>query len=298
MIIANLIGGLGNQMFQYACGRALALDLGQVLACSVDQFEGYTLHQGLQLDRVFRLDLAQADARQLRRLLGRWRTRAPVRRVLARLASPWLSGRRFVGEPLGGFAPDLRARCADGAYLHGYWQSELYFESQVAAIRADFAGREPLTGRNASLAQAIETAPCTVSVHVRRGDYVSKAKNTAIYAALSPAYYLAALDRLSALAPAAGLQVFAFSDDPPWVAELLAPHCPNLTLVDHNRGADSHLDMRLMALCRHHVIANSSFSWWGAWLDARPDKRVIAPLHWYADGRDTSSLVPAHWDRL
>ena len=298
MIITNLIGGLGNQMFQYACGRALALDLGQLLACSVDQFEGYTPHQGLQLDRVFRVGLVQADARQLVRLLGHWRARVPVRRVLTKLARPWLSGHRFVSEPPGGFAPDLRTRCADGAYLHGYWQSERYFESQEAAIRDDFTWHEPLAGRNAALAQAIQAAPCAVSVHVRRGDYVSQAKNIAIYAACSPDYYLAALNRLSALALAAGLQVFAFSDDPPWVAEWLAPHCPNLTLVDHNRGSDSHLDMRLMSLCRHHVIANSSFSWWGAWLDARRDKRVIAPLRWYADGRDAGSLVPACWDRL
>ena len=298
MIITNLIGGLGNQMFQYACGRTLALDLGQSLACSVDQFTGYTLHQGLQLNRVFKLDLALADVRQLAPLLGRWRTRAPVRRLLARLASPRLSGRRFVSDPQGGFVPDLQARCSDGAYLHGYWQSERYFESQAAAIRGDFAWREPLVGRNAELAQTIEASPCAVSVHVRRGDYVNQAKNTAIFAACSPDYYLAALDRLSALAPATGLQVFAFSDDPQWVAELLAPHCPKLTLVDHNRGADSHLDMRLMSLCRHHVIANSSFSWWGAWLDARPDKRVIAPRRWYTNGTDCTDLVPPQWERL
>ncbi len=298
MIITNLIGGLGNQMFQYACGRALALDLGQALACSVDQFQGYKLHQGLQLNRVFKLNLTVADVGTLASMLSRWRTDAKVRRLLARLASPRLSGRHFVGESTDGFIPGLEARCADGAYLHGYWQSERYFESQAAAIRNDFAWREPLAGHNAELARAIEAAPCAVSVHLRRGDYVSLAKNTAIYAACSPDYYLAALDRLSTLTSTAGLQVFAFSDDPRMAAELLTPHCPNLTLVDHNRGANSHIDMRLMSLCNHHVIANSSFSWWGAWLDERPNKRVIAPLRWYADGRDTSNLVPVHWNRL
>lgn len=296
MIITNLIGGLGNQMFQYACGRALALHLGQSFKVATDQFDGYALHQGLELERVFAISIDTATRSDLSKVIGRWRTSVVMRRLLAHARWPLVSGRHFVVEPGVGFWDGLQSRCTQDTYLHGYWQSDRYFDDQAAAIRADFAWRHPLQGRNAAVAHAIEAAPSSISVHVRRGDYVSSSKNSAVYATCSPEYYLAALDRLSIQSQQA--HIFAFSDDPQWVAQALAPHCPGLVLVDHNRGTDSHIDMRLMSLCRHHVIANSSFSWWGAWLDARVDKRVVAPARWFANGRDGNEMLPRTWERL
>jgi hypothetical protein len=104
------------------------------------------------------------------------------------------------------------------------------------------------------------------------------------------------MERLRQAVPEA--RFFVFSDEPKWVTEILVLHCPDLVLVEHNRGENSFNDMRLMSLCRHHIIANSSFSWWGAWLNPNPDKIVIAPSQWFVNGTDTRDLVPPGWEWL
>jgi hypothetical protein len=294
VIVGNLIGGLGNQMFQWACTRAVALDTGLPLRVATDQFSGYAL-RALELQRVFALELPVASRDELRGLIGAWRAPLAVRRAIGKLGSETAAGRRFVLERHVQPGPGLAQRAERGAYLHGYWQSERWFAHHAAAVRADFAWRQPLSERSAEVARRIAADGQAISLHVRRGDYVSEAKNRSIYALCEPAYYEAAVARLR---QAGAGRVFAFSDDPAWVAGELAPRLGDVEIVDHNRGADSPQDMRLMAACRHHVIANSSFSWWGAWLDPRPDKRVIAPARWFADGRDESALLPAAWQRL
>ena len=218
-----------------------------------------------------------------------------LRRLAARTRWPLLSGGRFAAEPSVRWWPELATRSRHGAYLHGYWQSERYFAHQASAVRQAYTWRGPLEAMNAHVAQQILKAQDSISVHVRRGDYVKSKKNQEIYAACTVAYYESAIERLRAGSKG---QVFAFSDDPDWVMQTLAPRVGNLTLVDHNRGEHSHFDMRLMSMCRHHVIANSSFSWWAAWLDDRPGAQVIAPSRWYANGTDDSDLLPARWQRL
>ena len=296
MIISNILGGLGNQMFQYATGQATAAATGQTLRFAVDSFASYTLHHGLQLEEAFEIQLQRATPAEIRACIGLWRSPARMRRALTRL--PGLQGANFLAEPSSAFWPALRARCSQGAYLHGYWQSEHYFEDHVDALRQALRWRGVLEGRNAQTARAMAAAPHSVSLHVRRGDYIANANNQAMFAVCPPDYYLAAIERLQQLTGAASMQVFAFSDDPAWVMQALAPRIPQLVLIDHNRGAASWQDMRLMSLCRHHIIANSSFSWWGAWLDGRAGAEVVAPARWYANGFPDADLVPARWHRL
>jgi hypothetical protein len=112
----------------------------------------------------------------------------------------------------------------------------------------------------------------------------------------TPDYYFKAIDFLRQRLPEA--RFFVFSDDPQWVVEVLASRYPSLVLVDHNRAQDSYNDMRLMSLCRHHIIANSTFSWWGAWLNPDPGKIVIAPCNWFANGTDSTDLIPDTYIRL
>lgn len=295
MIIANLIGGLGNQMFQYACARALALELGQPLKVTQDMFGLYTVHNGPELERVFSLRLDVAQPAELRRMTGVLRVAPMVRRALTSQALGVLRGRRFIVEPHYRYWRGLLDRARNGAYLQGYWQSERYFSHQATAIREDFAFRQLPAGQNADLARAIHDCE-SVSVHVRRGDYVGNAKTLANHGTCSPEYYFSAIELLRQRAPT--LRLFAFSDDPQWVADVLKPRYPDLVLVTHNQGESSYNDMRLMSSCRHHIIANSSFSWWGAWLNPGPDKIVIAPRQWFANGTDTQDLLPPGWERV
>ena len=295
MIIGNLVGGLGNQMFQYACARALALDLNVPLKFSTDTFGVHIAHNGFELARVFGLKLDIAAGRDLGRMMGWVRSLPAARRALAKRPFSLLAGRRFIGEPHFQYWPALRECARHGGYLHGYWQSERYFAGHAARIRADFSFRDEPQGENLLMAHAISQSTA-ISVHVRRGDYASNAKTLAVHGTCSPEYYLAAIETLLQRCP--GARLFAFSDDPQWVSQVLQPRYPDLVLVGHNKGENSHNDMRLMSMCRHHVIANSSFSWWGAWLNPQPDKMVIAPARWFANGTDTQDLIPEGWERM
>lgn len=290
LVVARLSGGLGNQMFQYAAGRALALR--QQAAFRVD-VAGCGVHRGYELSKVFRIDPALASAADLRGLLG-WRRRRKVQRVLAHLPAARLRG-AYVPEPHFRHWPGLQ-RLRGSAYLDGYWQSEAYFADAEACIRSDFAFRHALRGANAEVAAMIDAADAPVSIHVRRGDYVADPRAARIHGTGDPAYYGRALALLSARLPSAP-RCFVFSDDPGWARAHLA--LPDSTVhVEHNRGDDSHFDLQLMARCRHHVIANSSFSWWGAWLDPFDAKIVVAPARWFRAGPDTSTLLPPSWIRV
>lgn len=266
MIFVRLFGGLGNQMFQFAAGHALSQRLGVELAMD----DRLAVHRGNgTLTRVFDLDIAKdADfppaqhqrkfAYHLWRFLG--------------------SNPKHYREPSLGFDP-IVPKLPDNTYLHGYWQSEKYFFDFQETLRANFTFPQA-SGRNLEIANHIAETN-SISLHLRRGDYVS---NNA-YTVCAQPYYDAAL---AALLPQIKKdpQIFVFSDDPDWAREnLKLPGTP--VIVDHNGAEHDYEDMRLMSLCKHNIIANSSFSWWGAWLNQNVDRQVIAPKVWF--GKETMS---------
>jgi hypothetical protein len=204
-------------------------------------------------------------------------------------------GSRFILELDCDSWDTLSERARHGGYVQGYWQSERYFAKHATAIRSDFRFKAPLDAENQSLAYEIENC-IAASVHVRRGDYVTNPVASAVLGACSPNYYIQAMESLSARVP--GVQYFVFSDDTPWVREVLLPRCPKMRVVENNRGDHSYNDLRLISLCRHHIIANSSFSWWGAWLREDKEGIVIAPRRWFASGPDDHGVVPADWERI
>ena len=295
MIISNLVGGLGNQMFQYACARSLSLELDLPLKFCTDTFGAYNAHNGFELTRVFKLNLEIANTGDLAALIGWTQSFPSVRRALEKRSFSYLASHRFLSESHLKHGASLRDLVRKGGYLHGYWQSERYFASHAAQIRADFKFPQDLCEVNLHIANIISQRTA-ISVHIRRGDYVSNAKTLAVHGTCSPEYYQVAIDTLLQRCP--GAQLIAFSDDPRWTSEVLLPRYPAMVLVEHNRGVDSYIDMRLMSMCQHHIIANSSFSWWGAWLNPSPSKMVIAPSRWFADGRDSSDLVPEGWEKM
>ena len=182
--------------------------------------------------------------------------------------------------------------------LEGYWQSEQYFIKEAASIRKAFSFPALVaTGENNAVLSAI-SAGCSVSVHVRRADYLHPAI-AAQHGICSEAYYKAAIQYIQSSFPSAVF--YFFSDDAAWVEKVLTDHLPNSVLVKNNTGANSWKDLYLMSKCKHHIIANSSFSWWGAWLNDQPGKIVIAPKTWFADikrNEATADLIPANWMRL
>jgi hypothetical protein len=292
MIISHIIGGLGNQMFQYAAGRALSLDWGEPFKLDISRFEGYGLHQGFELQRVFNCAADIATEAEVRSLLG-WQFPPAIRRVVARPSMSVLRRQNFVVEPHFHYWAGIK-QIPYNSYLAGYWQSESYFQSQAATIRADFAFKLPLTDQNIALTTQIKQVNA-VSLHIRRGDYANNPKTTATHGLCSLDYYRAAMQHIAERVQSP--YFFIFSDDIAWVKKNLAINFPH-QYIDHNQGAESYNDMRLMSLCQHNIIANSSFSWWGAWLNTNAHKIVVAPKQWFANTTNVADLIPSSWERL
>jgi len=291
MIICDIVGGLGNQMFQYACGRAASLRSSQELKLSVDRFGSYTIHQGFELERVFNLAHTKATKADVDKVLS-WRGAPLARRILGKLPPRLTNGSSFIREPHHHFWPgilEIRRNC----YLQGYWQSEKYFSDFATMIRDEFQFAIPQESTDTRIFSEMRQTN-SVAVHVRRGDYTRK-ENVALFAPVTSEYYNCALRVLQA---AEGpLDIFLFSDDGAWAMELLKDWSAQITLVDHNKGSRSAMDMFLMSHCRHNIIANSTFSWWGAWLNSNPDKQVFAPAKWFTtrSGHSSSDLIPESW---
>jgi hypothetical protein len=293
MIITHIIGGLGNQMFQYATGRALSLECNVPLRLDVSRFADFGLHQGFELQRVFDCPVEIVGEAEVRGILG-WQFYPRIRRLLACPSLAVFRCSAFVVEPHFHYWPGIKNIPRD-CYLVGYWQSEKYFQDAISTIRADFTFKSPLTNRNAELAEQIRQVSA-VSLHVRRGDYVKNPETNATHGLCSLDYYLVAIQYIAERVERP--HFFIFSDDMDWVKDNLKIGFP-CQYVDHNQRAESYNDMRLISLCRYHIIANSSFSWWGAWLSLNPNKIVIAPARWFNTSKiKTRDLTPELWIRL
>jgi hypothetical protein len=292
VIIANIIGGLGNQMFQYAAGRAISWKRGTALFLDVSAFEDYGLHQGFELQRIFNCSAEIATESDMRRILS-WQYSPCIRRQLVRPGLSRLRRKGFVVEPHFRYWQGIEDIPQD-CYLMGYWQSEKYFAEAAEQIRAEFTFRLAMTQRNAELSKQISQVSA-VSLHVRRGDYANNPQTLATHGLCSPDYYRASIGYIADHVQQP--HFFIFSDDIAWVRNHLPIDFPH-EYIDHNRGAESYNDMRLMSMCKHHIIANSSFSWWGAWLNPKADKVVIAPKRWFAHSGSTQDLIPESWVRL
>jgi hypothetical protein len=280
MVIVKVYGGLGNQMFQYAAGLALARRLGTRLLTDTRWFDprrrpGATDH----LTRPYHLSLfgIRADG-ELKR----------------RLATALLRPTTFA-ETRPGYDPAIEA-LEGTVLLDGYWQSYRYFDRYEPEVRSAFRFPDVISAEGRKVQRAIEGAGAPVAVHVRRGDYVRNPKVATTMAALTERYYAdaAALLRERFERP----HFFVFSDDIAWCREHLRLG-GETTFVGARPGAGDCEDMALMASCSGHVTANSSFSWWSAWLSEAPGKTVIAPARWFADPLpDPVDLIPDAWIRM
>lgn len=290
MVVTQLLGGLGNQLFQYCMGRALAAKHGTSLKLDISAFDDYPLrpyvlgHFSLEAtvltqDERRRLGIGEAPKGPLARAL---------RRVFGARGIPVVRERSFEYDAEAMNAP---SECS----LQGYWQSPRYFAAIESSIRSELTVRDPLRGENKAAADRI-TGSLAVSLHVRRGDYSSNPVTNRYHGTCGPEYYQAAEKLLRE--KVGGLNLFVFSDEPDWAEANLRFASP-VTVFRHNGPEQDYEDLRLMTLCRHHIIANSTFSWWGAWLCPQPDKIVIAPKNWFRDARHrTDDLIPAGWIRI
>lgn len=296
MIIVRLCGGLGNQMFQYATARRVALVNEAALKLDLSWFGNIPpgdTHRRYEM-HVFNSAQDVASAKEVQALRGVDITRWPklAKRFLD--STGLLVRQSWIKEKDHFFDPEILNLRGD-AYLEGFWQSARYFDDVAETIRRDFTIRTAPDFENRKLAGLIQRSEA-VSVHVRRGDYVAN-PITAEHHGVSPLeYYQAAMAEISS--SVSNPHAFLFSDDPGWVKNNLTFEMP-MTCIDHNGPDRGYEDLRLMSLCKHHIIANSSFSWWGAWLNKNAAKIVIAPRQWFNNPDFClDDLLPPAWLRI
>lgn len=292
MIVVRLQGGLGNQLFQYSAARRLAHVHDAELVIEDSYF---TSRRACDSTWQYELDHFNVALRRP--------SETERRSFLSYCKSPWYIIRRML--PLPGhyryvperhfhFAPDI-LDLPDDVFLDGYWQSEKYFSDVHELIRSELRFKDGMSPVEREIAGEISRSNA-VSIHVRRGDYVSNAKAAAVHGVCTPDYYRHAIENMEIHLESPFF--FIFSDDHEWAERNVAPWCGAHHMICRNTGA-AFRDLRLMSLCKHNIVANSSFSWWGAWLNSNVEKRVVAPKNWFLTNRlDTRDLLPPGWIRL
>lgn len=292
MIISRLNGGMGNQMFQYALGRALAIKNTTTLGLDLEYLLDRTPRKGFTF-RNYDLDLfsVQAEIVQQANIPFPYRSfgSGKIASALNKLRDKLLPA---PGKEKG-FSFDESVSALSGeAYLYGYWQSYKYFESIAEIIKKDFTPRLSLPENVQELKKEIGSRN-SVCIHVRRGDYVGNS----VHEVVGKVYYDQALEVLQEKATVEHLYVF--SDDIAWCREALPFSYPTTYVGEEFAGERAIGHFALMQACTHFIIPNSSFSWWAAWLSEGPEKVVIAPRQWFGDASiDTKDLIPKEWIRL
>lgn len=288
MIIIKLKGGLGNQMFQYACAKHLAERNNDVLKLDLGQYRpggtpaGDTVRT-YGLDK-FAISAQAASEEEIGKIGGRPSFAVRLMRKIVNKLRPINS---YV------FDPKVLDQKGD-AYLVGFFQSEKYFKDIEFIIRNEFQLKD-IMGRAAHAALEDIERSNAVSIHIRRGDYVNNKNANAFHGVCSPEYYHQAIELIAKRVDSP--KYFVFSDDIEWVKENIEISAP--VVYVSNKDIADHEELVLMSKCKHNIIANSSFSWWGAWLNANPNKIVVVPKQWASDARvNTVDAVPAAWIRI
>jgi hypothetical protein len=281
MITVKLLGGLGNQMFQYALGRHLATKNKTGLTLDLTSL----LDRGDHIDFTFRdFELDIFDIKYSKTL------KSPKSKLQSKL-STYLFPVKQVKEQNFLFSPTILQETGR-IYLDGYWQCEKYFYEIRDLLLSDFSFKIQPNTENKRLLNAIGSVQ-SVSIHFRRGDYVSNSNANDFHGICSREYYLKAIEFIKSRVREP--RFFIFSDDIDAIkSEFNFDN--DFAFVDINKGSKSYEDLRLMTACKHNIIANSSFSWWGAWLNNNPEKIVTAPNTWFKNRQ--TDIIPQQWIQI
>lgn len=291
MVIVKLMGGLGNQMFQYAAGKALATRHNTGFKLDVEFLLDRTPRENFvfrdyDLD-IFSMTPEIASKKDTEKYLQA--SSGKLNEVVTLVRRKVFPYRKFY-EPHFHFAPEFFDMPKD-CYLEGYWQSPKYFESIESEIRRDFSFRESIMDISAPLANQIQNS-ASVCINVRRADFLTNN----FHGVCDMKYFAPAVDIIAS--KVADPHFFIFSDDPQWCIDNFKLSYPT-TFVGHEHAGKKFSNyLQLLSLCKHFIIPNSSFAWWAVWLGNK-DGLVIAPKTWFTDGNwDAKDLVPGSWIRL
>lgn len=302
MKIVRIIGGLGNQMFQYAFFLSLQ-NKGFNTKIDISGYANYSLHYGLELEKVFRLELKHciASDEEIDRIKDNYKYFS-LRKILGNIlfsnSNRFIKSSHFIQPNFSHFYKNNYTQ--EDKYLDGYWQNEEYISNYDSLIREIFQWTN-IDKKNICLRKKMNQEN-SISIHIRRLDRPTNFKQLLfatrlriVWRIASKKYYLNAIKYINNRIEQP--QYYILTDNIKWVKRHI-PITHNFTIVDWNRGSDSNQDMYLMTKCKHNIISMSSFSWWGAWLNNNPDKIVIAPKKWAPRFISKDEIIPKKWIRL
>jgi len=276
--IVNLLGGLGNQMFQYAFFLALKHH---------DRRRKFyinpiycTVQGNYELDKVFDVPSEYIISEE----------------CLEEMYEEYLTDIYNIQEKDSIIWQAIEEKKCTRSVYNGFWQTERYFKNITYQVKEHFLfDKGKLNNQSKGLLEKIENDESSISIHIRRGDYLGSYGNRYIFGNIcTNEYYLAAIEKIRDVI-SEPLHYYIFSDDPEWVKDNFS--LENALIIDWNQKMDSWQDMCLMSACRHHIVANSSFSWWGAWLGNHEDRIVVAPDPWFnQDG--PCDIIPDTWIKI
>ena len=274
----KITGGLGNQMFQFAAGYSVAKSKKVDLNLDLSWYKRRDIHNGFELQKIFdifnRVDFLNKPF-SLKQLFSKIDFRY-----------------KTFEEPHFHYTPEI-LNLQNHCFLRGYWQSEMYFTNYASDIRKIFEFKKILDNENSKIASEIIENK-SVSLHIRRGDFLKK--NNQVHQVDLTKFYNKAINEMSNNFD--NPKFFIFSDDPKWVFKNFSIK-KNFRIVSNNKSNYSYLDMYLMSLCKCNILANSTFSWWSAWLNNYSNKIILAPKTWFTDKTiKTDNLFPKNWDTI
>ncbi|QDO81998.1 alpha-1,2-fucosyltransferase [Shewanella psychropiezotolerans] len=284
MKIVNVVGGLGNQLFQYAFYIALKQQFNEEVKLDISQFNDYKLHNGYELELVFQLGETYSTKKEVEAIYSKNSTLPQkILRYFQRKIK--VEERRKHEFQYKNVLVGLENK---NVYFRGYWQSYKYFEAVEETLRNTLKFPPVSETNNLELLNKIKNHN-TVSIHVRRGDYVG---HSTLGGICTTTYYKNAINLINQKVDKPLFIVF--SNDIVWCEEYLS--LQDAIFVDWNTEEKSYRDLQLMSSCNHNIIANSSFSWWGAWLNNKPNRIVIAPDKWIQGVEYINDLIPSTWN--
>ena len=284
MIFNQLSGGIGNQMFQYAFGKQIAKLSDQeqfidesLLSKGIPPREYALHHFALKVKKPSKLPIVFYNSLFFK--------------ILRKIGIHTMF-HSYLHETTFNYFPNIKKKYKN-VVINGYWQSEYYFKDIKEEILKDFEIITPISTNASIVLEKIQSCNA-VSLHVRRGDYVSIPSTSSFHGVCSLEYYHEAIKILNS--KFSELQFFIFTDDIAWSKKYF--NSSNMIIASNDNQTDID-DLRLMSYCQHHIIANSSFSWWGAYLGKNKNKTVIAPTRWFNnDSINTEFLIPKNWIRI
>lgn len=290
MIITKLIGGIGNQMFQYAIARRHSHIHHTPLKLDITSYGSYKLRK-FELDN-FNISAKIATKKEIEKFI---KIPKNIFEKIVYNLIPSLQKNQFYYEEKYYHFDKVILNLPDDVYLSGYWQSEKYFKDIEDILLKEFTVKQSPDKRNQNILKQI-AATNSVSIHVRRGDFVTDISTKSLHGLYNIDYFQKAISIISA--KASNPCFYIFSDDIDWAENNIKTEYP-ITFIDNNIGKKDYEDLRLMSSCRHNIIVNSTFGWWGAWLNKNKSKIVITPKNWYKKGpTDTQDLIPESWIKI